>query len=165
MIKNKRVSINEKIVTDNGKHVKRNEDLIMVDHDPVVYKKHVYIMMNKKQGYISATKDDHEKTVVDLLPNELKHFNPFPVGRLDKNTEGLLLLTNDGDLAHQLTSPVKDIHKTYLAKVEGIVTHEDRLMFEKGVTLDDGYVTKPAILKINYSDTVSEIELTISEGK
>ena len=94
-----------------------------------------------------------------------KVFEPFPVGRLDKDTEGLLVLTNDGQLAHRVLSPKKHVPKTYYAKIEGIVTEEDIKAFAKGVTLDDGYETMPAELIILKSDEISEIELTIHEGK
>ena len=92
-------------------------------------------------------------------------FEPFPVGRLDKDTEGLLVLTNDGQLAHRVLSPKKHVPKTYYAKIQGKVTEEDILAFEKGVILDDGYETMPSQLKILKSDDMSEIELTIHEGK
>lgn len=95
----------------------------------------------------------------------LRHYHPFPVGRLDKDTVGLLLLTNDGDLAHQLLSPKKHVPKTYYAKIDGKVTEEDVKAFARGIVLDDGTMTKPGELKIiKYGDT-SEIELTIYEGK
>lgn len=92
-------------------------------------------------------------------------FEPFPVGRLDKDTEGLLVLTNDGQLAHRVLSPKKHVPKTYYAKIQGKVTEEDILAFEKGVILDDGYETMPSQMKILKSDDMSEIELTIHEGK
>lgn len=106
-----------------------------------------------------------EKTVIDLLSDEHRHFKPFPVGRLDKDTEGFLLISNNGKLAHNLLAPKKNVPKTYYAHVEGIVTEEDVQAFSEGVTLDDGYETKPGRLKILKSNTLSEIELTITEGK
>jgi 16S rRNA pseudouridine516 synthase len=122
-------------------------------------------MMNKPQGVISATEDKYDQTVIDLLDPEFQHFEPFPVGRLDKDTEGFLLLTNDGKLTHNLLSPKKGVPKTYYAHIEGIVTADDCERFAEGVLLDDGYLTKPGQLKILKSDEVSEIELTITEGK
>ena len=106
-----------------------------------------------------------DRTVIDLLDAEYQHFEPFPVGRLDKDTEGFLLLTNDGKLAHNLLSPKKGVPKTYYAHIEGIVTEEDVERFAEGVILDDGYVTKPGKLRILKSADISEIELTITEGK
>jgi len=122
-------------------------------------------MMNKPPGVISATEDLRDETVIDLLDPLHQHFEPFPVGRLDKDTEGLLLITNDGMLAHNLLSPKKHVPKVYYAQIEGIVTEEDREKFAQGVELDDGYVTKPGELIILKSAQQSEIELTIQEGK
>ena len=122
-------------------------------------------MLNKPDGYISATFDKRDPIVLDLIDKEDLVFEPFPVGRLDKDTEGLLVLTNDGQLAHRVLSPKKHVPKTYYAKIEGIVTEEDIKAFAKGVTLDDGYETMPAELIILKSDEISEIELTIHEGK
>ncbi|MCA2394144.1 16S rRNA pseudouridine(516) synthase, partial [Staphylococcus aureus] len=106
----------------------------------------------------------HE-TVIDLLELEDAIFNPFPVGRLDIDTEGFLLITNDGKLSHQLLSPKKHVPKKYYAHVAGVVTEEDVKEFAKGVILDDGYETKPGALTILKSDDISEIELVITEGK
>ncbi|MBR5152882.1 MAG: rRNA pseudouridine synthase [Clostridia bacterium] len=129
------------------------------------YKKYIYLLLNKPQGYVSATWDKKLPTVLDLVPEEYLHFEPFPVGRLDIDTEGLCLLTNDGALAHRLLSPKSHIPKTYEATVEGVVTEKDTDAFRQGVTLDDGYLTKPAELEILKSDTISQIRLTIYEGK
>ncbi|MGD7044298.1 pseudouridine synthase [Jeotgalibacillus proteolyticus] len=138
---------------------------VTVNGEKIIYREFIYILLNKPPGVISATEDRQHETVIDLLPVELSVFDPFPVGRLDKDTEGLLLLTNDGQLSHQLLSPKKHVPKTYFATIDGEVTNEDAEAFKKGVMLDDGYVTKPADLIIIKSGTVSEIELTIMEGK
>ena len=122
-------------------------------------------MMNKPQGVLSATEDKRDQTVIDLLDAEYSIFETFPVGRLDKDTEGFLLLTNDGKLAHNLLSPKKGVPKTYYAHIDGIVTEEDAKRFSEGVILDDGYETKPGQLRILKSADISEIELTITEGK
>lgn len=131
----------------------------------LVYKKYIYLMLNKPDGYVSATWDKKLPVVLDLVPEEYLHFQPFPVGRLDIDTEGLLILTNNGKLSHWLLSPKHHIPKCYYAKVEGEVKVEDGEKFLKGVVLDDGYKTMPAELKILNSGKISEIELTISEGK
>lgn len=165
IIKKGQVTVNDETVKDNSQHVDPYSDEVFVNDEEVRYRKHIYLMMNKPPGYISATEDFQEKTVIDLLSEEYKVFDPFPVGRLDKDTEGLLLLTNDGQLTHQLTSPKKGIEKTYFVKVDGIVTEADKPLFESGIVLDDGYKTKPAILHILKSDQVSEVELIITEGK
>ena len=121
--------------------------------------------MNKPPGVISATEDKHDQTVIDLLDPFAQHFEPFPVGRLDKDTEGLLLITNDGTLTHNLLSPKKHVPKWYYAKIDGVVTEEDIAAFKLGVTLEDGYHTKPGELIILQSGEQSEIELMIQEGK
>jgi len=165
LLKKKQVTVNHSITKDGSIHVDPNVDLVKVNNSVIHYQKYTYIMMNKPPGYISATEDKKDKTVIDLLPDHLRHFKPFPVGRLDKDTEGLLLLTNDGELAHQLTSPKKDIEKKYYAKIKGRVTHTDVENFLSGVTLDDGYHTKPAKLDIIKSGHISEVEIIITEGK
>lgn len=165
LIKKSKVTVNDQVVKNGKVNVNPYEDDIMVNHVPVEYRKYIYIMLNKPAGYISATEDFKDKTVIDLLKPDFQLFDPFPVGRLDKDTEGLLLLTNNGQLAHQLLSPKKEVEKTYYAKVSGRVTQDDREAFKEGVTLDGGYFTKPAKLEIITCGTISEIELTITEGK
>ena len=123
-------------------------------------------MMNKPDGVVSATFDNRDETVVDLLEVEHQVFNPFPVGRLDKDTVGLLLLTNDGELNHRLISPKWKVDKVYFAKIDKKVTEEDIKKFKKGITLDDGYLCKEAKLEIlTATDEGSEVEVTIQEGK
>ncbi|GAA0600462.1 pseudouridine synthase [Virgibacillus siamensis] len=165
LIKKKKVTVNEEAVKDSGLHVDPEHDVVKVNNQTVNFQQYIYLMMNKPPGYISATTDHREQTVVNILPETYQKFKPFPVGRLDKDTEGLLLITNDGDLAHQLVSPKKNVDKTYYAKIDGTVTNADIQTFENGVTLDDGYHTKPAKLEILYSDDISQIEITITEGK
>lgn len=132
---------------------------------PVVYRQFIYLLLNKPAGCISATWDPKHTTVLDLVPEEYLHFEPFPVGRLDVDTEGLCLLTNDGQLAHRLLSPNRHVPKTYEATIAGQVTQADIDAFCEGVTLDDGYKTKPATLTILSAGEVSQIRLTITEGK
>lgn len=156
---------NDEIIKSSNTHVEPEKDTIKVFDEIVEYKEYVYLMMHKPPGYISATEDQRESTVIDLLEPEDIVFDPFPVGRLDKDTEGLLLITNDGKLAHQLLSPKKNVGKTYYAKVEGRVTDDDVQKFKEGVTLDDGYETKPAQLTILNRGEISEIEVIITEGK
>ena len=121
-------------------------------------------MLNKPSGVVSATTDSKDKTVLDLIDNK-KRKDLFPVGRLDKDTEGLLLITNDGEMAHRLLSPKKHVDKVYYAKIEGVVTEEDQKAFAEGVSLGSGEKAKPADLEILVSDEISEIRLTIQEGK
>lgn len=165
LCKNGLVKVNGKVINNPGVQVDVDNDEIIFNGEKVVYKEFIYLMLNKPDGYISATFDKRDPIVLDLIDKEDLVFEPFPVGRLDKDTEGLLVLTNDGQLAHRVLSPKKHVPKTYYAKVEGIVTEEDVKAFADGVTLDDGYETMPAELVILKSDEISEIELTIHEGK
>ena len=159
------VKVNDKVISNPGTQVDTDIDKIEFNNEVVRYREFVYIMMNKPDGYLSATFDKRDPIVLDLIDPSYLTFEPFPVGRLDKDTEGLLVLTNDGQLAHRVLSPKKHVPKTYYAKIQGIVTDKDVKAFEKGVTLDDGYETMPSQLKIIESGEVSEIELTIHEGK
>lgn len=158
------VRVDEEVMKDPKQHVDPEGNLVTVHHETVDYREFIYLMMNKPSGVISATEDEDE-TVIDILIPEDQVFEPFPVGRLDKDTEGLLIITNDGKLAHHLTSPKHHVPKTYFARINGVVTEEDVVAFQKGVTLDDGYLTKPGELRILESGEQSEIELTIHEGK
>lgn len=159
------ISVNGKVINNPGVQVDSESDDIRFNGEKIVYREFVYIMLNKPDGYISATYDKYDPIVLDLIDQSYLVFEPFPVGRLDKDTEGLLVITNDGQLAHRVLSPKKHVPKTYYAKIQGKVTEEDILAFEKGVILDDGYETMPSQLKILKSDDMSEIELTIHEGK
>ncbi|GAA3400794.1 pseudouridine synthase [Paenibacillus hodogayensis] len=170
LVKQGAVKVGGATIKDFGLQVDPELDVIEVGEERVVFREFVYVMLNKPQGVISATEDSRDRTVVDLLSDEYRHFDAFPVGRLDKDTEGLLLLTNDGKLAHNLLSPRKHVPKTYYAEVEGRVGEEDKDAFRRGVTLDDGYVTMPAELLVlregsPEAGVVSKIELTIMEGK
>ncbi|WP_026478734.1 pseudouridine synthase [Alkaliphilus transvaalensis] len=159
------ITVDGKVVKSSSQHIDPVASIIKVGEEEVNYREFVYILMNKPAGVISATEDSRHQTVVDLLDVEYRSFDVFPVGRLDIDTEGFLLLTNDGQLAHRLLAPKKHVPKTYYAHVEGNVTEEDVIAFKGGVTLDDGYQTKPGELTILKSDAISEIELTIYEGK
>lgn len=159
------VMVNDVVMKDGKKHVNPSEDIITINGEQVIYKEFIYLMMNKPQGVVSATEDHHDKTVIDLLEFEDSVYEPFPVGRLDKDTEGLLIITNDGQLSHRLLSPKKHVPKTYFAIIDGIVTEKDVEAFNIGVTLDDGYHTKPGTLTILKAGIRSDIELTITEGK
>ena len=165
LLKQKAVTVDGTPVKDAAMHVDPEKQDISVYDERVIYTEFIYLMMNKPPGVISATEDAREATVIDLLEPIHQHFEPFPVGRLDKDTEGLLLLTNDGTLTHNLLSPKKHVPKVYYAEIDGVVTEADAEAFARGVTLDDGYVTKPGELVILKSAEQSEIELTIQEGK
>lgn len=138
---------------------------VLVDGREIGYQEFTWIMLNKPAGYLSATEDGRGKTVLDLLPEELRRRNLFPVGRLDKDTEGLLLLTNEGGLAHDLLSPRHHVDKVYYARVAGRLTEEDCRSFAAGMTLDDGLVCRPAGLRILSAGEESEAHVTLREGK
>ncbi|HWL12756.1 MAG TPA: pseudouridine synthase, partial [Ureibacillus sp.] len=165
LLKQKDVTVDGEVVKDASMHVNPDVQDVSVFGERVEYTEFIYLMMNKPPGVISATEDNVDQTVIDLLDPLAQHFKPFPVGRLDKDTEGLLLITNDGQLAHNLLSPKKHVPKTYYAEIDGEVTESDIEAFRQGVELDDGYVTKPGELVILSSGPKSEIELTIQEGK
>lgn len=165
IIKQKRVAVDGKITNLVNLQVVPDEQTITVDDVEIAYKEFFYFIINKPQGVISATKDNMHETVLDLLELEDRNKEVFPVGRLDIDTEGLLVLTNDGQLAHELLSPKKNVPKTYFAKVDGVVTSEDVQAFKEGIALSDGYLCKPADLKIISSGEISEVELMITEGK
>lgn len=139
-------------------------DRVLVNGKAAVWREFVYLMMNKPQGYVSATWDKKLPTVIDLLPEEYRHFEPFPVGRLDIDTEGLLLLTNDGALAHRLLSPKHHVPKTYIAQLEAPPKMEDVEVFRQGIDLGD-FKTLPAELKLLSCENGYFAEVTICEGK
>ena len=155
----------------NGEVAKRPEqkveeiDSVTWKGTPVVYVEYEYIMLNKPAGVVSATEDNRDQTVVDLIKDSHRN-DLFPVGRLDKDTEGLLLMTNDGALAHRLLSPKHHVSKVYYAKVDGVMTEEDVQLFSEGFHVDDELDALPANLKIlSKTDSSCEIELEIYEGK
>ena len=160
LIKQKRVSVNDTLVSNEGLSINEEKDVVKVDNQIVKYVKYVYIMLNKPQGVISATTDNIHTTVIDLI-NDFKYLDLFPVGRLDIDTEGLLLITNDGALSHNLLSPKKHVDKTYFLKTNNSLTSDDMKRIEDGVYLDNE-LTLPAKI-----EKVSEYEylLTIHEGK
>ena len=160
LLKKGSVKVNQNIVKLPKLHVNPNSDEIMVNDEVVSYIDKVYIMLNKPKGYISATEDEVHPTIIDLIP-EYAHLNIFPVGRLDKDTEGLLLVTNDGQFNHEVMNPNKHVSKTYEVYSKHPITQFDIDKFKSGIELSDGKL-KPAILK-KVDDYVSHV--TIYEGK
>ncbi|MBE5666569.1 rRNA pseudouridine synthase [Staphylococcus sp. SS251] len=154
------VTVNDQIIKSPKAHIEPNEDSVLVHGEIIKYIEHVYIMLNKPKGYVSATEDQQSQTVIDLIP-EYQHLNIFPVGRLDKDTEGLLLITNDGNFNHELMSPNKHVSKKYEVISKYPITEENIKAFKEGITLSDGKV-KPAIL--TYIDGQTS-HVTIYEGK
>lgn len=160
------IEVDGVVVKDNGISVDPEKSIIKVNGEEVLYRKFIYLIMNKPDGVISATHDSKDETVIDLLELDHQVFEPFPIGRLDKDTVGLLLLTNDGELNHRLISPKWHVDKVYYAKIDKKVDEKDIVSFKNGITLDDGYKCMEAKLEIlNSSDEGSEIKLTIQEGK
>ncbi|HSL86337.1 MAG TPA: pseudouridine synthase [Bacteroidales bacterium] len=163
-IKKKLVTVEGEIIKDPGFKVDPEETTIIIEGEEVFYRKFIYLMMNKPQGVVSATFDNHDQTVIDLLPFDYKAFDPAPVGRLDKDTVGLLLITNDGELNHKLLSPKNHVDKVYYAYLKEDAAEEDIKAFEKGIVLGDGYKCMPAGLTISEEDQ-KEVYVTLREGK
>lgn len=180
LIKYGRVRIGDRVVKKPEEKVDTDKDSVFVDGQPVCYSEFEYYMLNKPAGVVSAVTDKKDKTVVQLIGTE-KRRDLFPVGRLDKDTEGLIIITNDGKLANELLSPNKHVEKTYYALVRGTVTDDIILRFREGLDIGDDRITKPAELKlvdpIIYeqakdleneavgSDKLSHVEITITEGR
>lgn len=158
------VLVNDEVEKNSGRIVDTDIDRVSYFGDPVEYKEFIYLLMNKPKGVISATEDFYDKTVIDLLLEEHTIFNPFPVGRLDKDTTGLLLITNDGELNHNLTSPKREVPKTYKVTLESDIEEEDyNSTFKKGIKLmPENIITKPATMEVIDN---RHCYLTIKEGK
>ena len=146
LVKGGAVAVNGLAVTKYDIHINPETDEVKVNGTKVEYKEFIYLMLNKPAGVVSATEDFKYKTVIDLVPEEWKHFDLFPVGRLDIDTEGLLILTNDGAYAHNMLSPKKHVYKTYRATLDADITEEDVAEFREGVTIEGGYTCKSADL-------------------
>ncbi len=165
MVREGLVSVNGSPVNDSALHVATEGDSVTVNGSPVSFREFIYLMLNKPAGCVSATFDNRDNTVLELVPENYRHYELFPVGRLDKDTEGLLLLTNDGKLAHELLAPKKHVPKTYFVRVDKMVEDQHLKHLAKGVILDDGYKTKPAVAKLLAAGPPGEVALTIVEGK
>ena len=162
----KGILINDILIKSPDYKVDEFNDQVIVNGNRLVYQKYVYIMMNKPKNTVSAMEDAIERTVVDILRDEDRIYKVFPVGRLDKDTEGLMLLTNDGELAHKLISPKKDVEKKYYVEVSGELKNEHLKIIKEGVILEDGYRCKPARLEIlDSSEGNSKANIFITEGK
>lgn len=165
LLKKGQVMVNSEVVKKPELKINETTDQILCQGKKASYQKNIYLMLHKPAGVVSATEDNREKTVLDLVRPEDRKNGLFPVGRLDKDTEGLLLLTDDGELAHRLLSPKKHVDKTYYAKIDGQVTEEHVKQFREGLDIGDEKKTLPAVLTILLSGPVSEIEVTIHEGR
>lgn len=156
------IKVNGVVIKKADFKIDENKDVITYKDEVIKYKKYIYLMLNKPQGYISATEDLTQKTVLDLIPDDLRKFNLFPVGRLDKDTTGLVILTNDGVSAHNALSPKHHVEKKYLFKTADEYSDLDIKSIEQGITLADGYTTKPC--KIERIDQNNGY-ITLTEGK
>lgn len=159
-----RVLVNGKTETSSDLKVDISNAEICFDGQLLNNKKYRYFMLNKPMGVLSATEDREQKTVLDLLSSDLNYLNLFPVGRLDKDTTGLIILTNDGEFSHSVTSPKRHVDKSYEFTVEGNLTADDSAEFVRGVNLRDGTKCLPAVLEIDAENTSHGI-VTVSEGK
>ena len=148
------VVVNGAVIKDSDFKIDENNDVISYDGQVINYQEYVYLMVNKPAGVICATEDYKDRTILDLV-NEYKHKSLFPFGRLDKDSEGLLIISNDGKLAHDLLSPKKHVNKKYYVDVEGFVTNEDIIKFQEGIMLDNE-LCKPALLEIIESNKTSK---------
>lgn len=157
------ISVNNTTIKNSDYKINETSDIICLNNEKIIYEKFVYLMLNKPAGVVSATFDNKDKTVIDLI-DEYKHLDLFPFGRLDKDSEGLLIISNDGKLAHELLSPKKHVNKKYYVDVSGKVTEDDIKKFKEGIMLDDEKC-KPATLEILESNDISKCYVTISEGK
>lgn len=167
IILNGEISVNDERVVKAGFNVNPNTDIIKYLNIPVNYQEFYYVMLNKPDGIISATEDKYYETVIDWVELDYNHVDLFPVGRLDIDTTGLLLLTNNGQLAHQLLSPKKKVSKRYEAIIDGVVTEFDVAKFKRGLNLGD-FITEPAeleILAVDHDLSQSHIHVVITEGK
>ena len=156
--------VNGRAAKSADAEIDAEKDVITLDSKEIVYRRFTYIMLNKPEGYVSATNDTRDKTVLELLPDNLQKLDLFPCGRLDKYTLGLMLITDDGELAHRLLAPKSHVDKSYRFESERGVSEEERVAIERGVYIDGGYLTKPAILKLD-GEGASSGTITLREGK
>ena len=161
LLKTGAVTVDGKAVKDGGFQVTENS-VVCFNEKKIEYREFIYLIMNKPQGVVSATWDKKLPVVVDLIDEEYKKFEPFPVGRLDIDTEGLLIITNDGKLTHELTSPKKNVQKKYFARTNPQMDTEDIKAFEAGINLGD-FTTLPG--KLEFTNNPEEVYITICEGK
>lgn len=164
LLKSGAVTVNGKTVKDSGAHVQPETDIITVNGEPLRYRRFIYIMMNKPSGVLSASRDPKAQTVIDLLPKELCRAGLFPAGRLDKDTTGFVLITDDGDFAHKILSPSRRVEKLYEAQLDRPVGEKEAAAFADGLTLEDGFECLKAHLE-PLGDNPPAARVTVCEGK
>ena len=157
------VSVNGQVARTSDVNIDEYADQIVYCGKVVTYSRYTYVMLNKPEGVVSATEDGRDRTVLDLLPPDVRTRGMFPCGRLDKNTLGLMLITDNGELAHKLLAPKSHVDKNYRFKSRDAINPEDAMRFEGGLTLEDGYVTLPAKIELD-EDRMGGI-ITLREGK
>lgn len=162
LIKAKDVLVNGKVVIKKDEKINENSDEVVVCGKKLVYQKYIYIMLNKPKGVLSATEDKTQSTIISLLPQHLQTKNLFPVGRLDKDTTGLIIITNDGDFCHRVISPKNNVNKTYYFVLADKICSQDVEKLKNGVTLADGLTTKTCEIEMLTQNTGY---ITITEGK
>ncbi len=165
LVREKRVAVNGVIAARSDMKTDPERDIIEVDGEAVAYRKYLYIMMNKPQGVLSASSDRSAPTVIDLLPDDLKRRGLFPAGRLDKDTTGLLIITDDGDFAHKMLAPKSEVYKLYRAQLDKPLSDKGKASLETGVTLADGTRFRPARISFNNENDRTDVFAEISEGK
>lgn len=164
MVRRKCITLNGETVTDAGQKIDISSDTVCVDGTPITLKKHIYIMLNKPAGIVSASNSKSETTVVDLVPEDLQRAGLFPAGRLDKDTTGFVLITDDGVFAHRILSPKNHIEKTYIATLQNPLGDAEISVLERGLLLRDGTQFLPAQVKL-VSEDARQVQVKICEGK
>ncbi len=159
------IKINSTVAKSHEEKIDTDKDTIYLNNEVVEYKPYLYIMLNKPQGVVSASSSKGHKTVLDLIPPHLFRSDLFPAGRLDKDTEGFVLITNDGDFSHHILSPKNHIEKKYIAVLDGRITPDGIAQIEAGITLADGTVCQAAKLKVIEDSDTPSVEVSICEGK
>ncbi len=162
LLKGGLITLDGNVVKNGDIKIDENSAVVLLKGERIIYNKYIYLMLNKPKDYVSATEDKHYKVVTELVKDEYKHYNVSPVGRLDIDTEGLLILTNDGQFNHNVTAPKKDIYKRYFARVDKPMNEADIIEFQKGMEFKD-FVSRPAKLEI--TNNPCEVYIEIAEGK
>lgn len=165
VVKTGGILINDRAAKNPDETVDTDRDKVFLHRQEIFFKPYIYIMMNKPKGVVSVTEDKHQKTVLDLIPPELYRKGLFPAGRLDKDSTGFVLITNDGDFAHNILSPKHHVEKTYLVTLDGRLTAEGIKVVEQGVTLHSGEACKPARVTLLNDSAESLVEIVLIEGK
>ncbi len=165
LLKNKKIKINGAFAAKSDMKINPEHDIIEIDGVVLPYRKFLYIMMNKPSGVLSASRDKNTPTVIDLIPDNLRRRNLFPAGRLDKDTTGLLIITDDGNFAHDMLSPKKHVYKLYEAELDGDFNDAKKNILESGITLSDGTVFKPAKIHSDFNNNPRIVHIEICEGK